>query len=101
MAIRARRPRNRPSSLRRRGPLRLPLRAARAPGAAAEVPGIGAGDRVVPRQPARADGGLLPALRRPLPAAEGPRLPAVPHGRPRRVAVLLAVAAGCLDVAAR
>ena len=73
--------------------LPLPVRADGPARAAPEVPGLRAGDRLVRRQPAGADGRLLPDVRRRAEAGVHARaLPAVPDDRDRRLDLLLPVA---------
>ncbi|CAA9480693.1 MAG: hypothetical protein AVDCRST_MAG67-851, partial [uncultured Solirubrobacteraceae bacterium] len=68
--------------------LPLPLRADGPARTAPEVPRLGARRALVPDQPARPDGRLLPHVRRHLRPGVRTRLSAVPARRPRRVGVL-------------
>src|SRR5204863_7199016 len=73
--------------------LPLSVRADGPPRAAAQVPGIRPRRGLVRRQPARADGRLLPDVRRGLQGRRARGLPAVPDGRAGRLDLLLAVPA--------
>src|SRR5581483_8315558 len=86
-----RRPRALPRALREPLPAQLP----------GQVPRLRARDRLVARQPARADGRLPARLRRPPPADRDPALPALPARRARLLDLLRDLAAGGLPLARR
>src|SRR4051794_39887913 len=78
------------------------LRQSLPPRPARQVPRLRARPRLVDRQPARADGDLLPRLRRPLEEqGAAAALPALPADRPRALDLLRDLAADGRDLDAR